>query len=395
MPVAHSRARAVALQLDPKRRQSCAVSSTRTRDRAGVDSGGGLIESSAACFERRQAVGTLHEELEMMGGERLALPGALGGIAEPRPSRSPSGAPEARRHVFRTRQLDDAAEHARTFGVVVETGTGPLRFSEGAALAAAHPDPPADCARGKVVAVSRRGAWGEAACYQLPDCRTRARVVACGNAWAVAAAVHARATTKAAGWLRMALPRGYVLHVHTAVEPGAADDGHVVRQVWEPVPFGVRAAASVAGGRSLVFTSPLNDYLVLEARSGGRWRPATRSSPFTAADAIAAWHRARLGTDPLLARVVVVDPMPSRPRVRFFTCSREHPSAPLTGLAVLALTAREIGWLPLPADGCVETPAGPMRLPAIDVRGSGVARIEPAPTIVHLAPYPAAGPGCR
>lgn len=249
---------------------------------------------------------------------------------------------------FHTRQIHDPPGFVRTCGTVVETGVG---FQGADAIAHAHPDPPAGCARGKVAAVSRDG---DAACYQLSDCRTRARIVACCNGTAAAAALLGLRR------MRLHLP-GQRVQVEARL-----GRGHAVRQTWRGVRFSVHEVAGCA-----VSTGALNDYVVIRADP----------SSLLVEDAFRISERLGLAREPLRSRIAVVEDA-AAPRVRFFTCGgREHPSAPLTGLAVVALVALRLGW---PATRQVETPAGPMAVPRVQVNADGTADIGFPALIVGL-----------
>lgn len=271
--------------------------------------------------------------------------------------------PSAR--TFRTRQVDDPRGFVRTFGAIVDVSErGVAAFAEADALALAHPAP-AGCARGKVAAFAGTGAVVDAVCYQLSDATGRARIVACSNA---AAAV---AVQSGAACVRLVVG-GVSVRVDAEVEAS------LVRQTWRGVPFAPPREA-VVRGRSVALSvgGALNDYLVV------RTRPGERASDIGAAEAEALWQAAGPPAEPLRARLAVVQPG-STAHVRFFTCDgREHPSAPLTGLAVLALASAHIDWLAL--DARVITPSGPMALPRATVE-RGLATVEFPRIIVDLEP---------
>ena len=253
---------------------------------------------------------------------------------------------------FHTRQIHDPPGFVRTCGTVVETGVG---FQGADAIAHAHPDPPAGCARGKVAAVSRDG---DAACYQLSDCRTRARIVACCNGTAAAAALLGLRR------MRLHLP-GQRVQVEARL-----GRGHAVRQTWRGVRFSVHEVAGCA-----VSTGALNDYVVIRADP----------SSLLVEDAFRISERLGLAREPLRSRIAVVEDA-AAPRVKFFTCGgREHPSAPLTGLAV----ARARGAAPRLAAAAragAETPAGPMRCRACRPTRTGRRASSFAPLLVRLEP---------
>lgn len=261
---------------------------------------------------------------------------------------------------FETRQIHDPPAFVRTFGTVVEAGPLPLRFEGRDAIEHAHPDPPAGCARGKVAAWAGNDDGCDAVCYQLSDCRTRAQVVACCNGTAAVAAVYAQRP----GLVRMRIDLpGHRVHVDARV--GEAGE---VEQTWRRIPLSVTATGPYAR-----CSGPLNDYVIVRAD------PAT----FPITEAVRLFGLAR---EPLRSRIGVLGDGPL-PRARFFTCGeREHPSAPLTGLAVLALAAARLGWPPFRS---VETPGGPMPLPRVRHRADGTADIEFPRVIVRLGAEPA------
>ncbi len=281
---------------------------------------------------------------------------------------------------FRTRQAADAADFIRTFGTVVSTSSGPLTFRDQEALQYAHPAPPPNCARGKVVAFSRNGDCCEATCYQVTDCRTTARVVACCNATAAAAACFADQTRARSVSLRVELPGSKPVRVDARIGRHNGCLQSTVCQAWNEVLFLVRADTQVDGRRCAVCVSPLNNYLLIQTRPG---EPA---AGFSVREALGLWEQFSFVHEPLLSRIAIVEPSRAgMPAVKFFTCGdREHPSAPLSGLAVLAASARRLGWPPLPSTGCVRTPAGLMPLPRVDVLSEDLIRVEFPELIVEL-----------
>jgi hypothetical protein len=286
---------------------------------------------------------------------------------------------------FRTRQAADAADFIRTFGTVVSTSSGPLTFRDQDALRYAHPDPPPNCARGKVVALSHDRDGCEAACYQVTDCRTTARVVECCNATAAAAACFTDETRARRVSLRVRLPGNEPVRVEARIGRHNGSSHSTVCQAWNEVPFLVRAETHIDGRDCAVCVSPLNNYLVI------RTRPGESAARFGVNEALGLWERFSFVHEPLLSRIAIVEPSHAwTPAVKFFTCGdREHPSAPLSGLAVLAASARRLGWPVLPSTGCVRTPAGLMPLPRVDVLSEGSMRVEFPEVIVDLKQEPA------
>jgi len=128
-----------------------------------------------------------------------------------------------------------------------------------------------------------------------------------------------------------------------------------------------------------VCMSPLNPYLVVRARAG------EEVHDFPVSEALALWRRFRLGREPLASRMAVVGSDAAMPRVKFFTCGeREHPSAPPTGLAVLAIAAERLGWEGLRAARHVITPAGVMEVPRVHALADRTTTLEFPTVLVAL-----------
>jgi hypothetical protein len=89
---------------------------------------------------------------------------------------------------------------------------------------------------------------------------------------------------------------------------------------------------------------------------------------------------------PLLSRIAVVDSdADDGPKVKFFTCgTRAHPSAPLTGLAVLSFASRVFDWLPSSLES-IETPRGRVRVPRVRETRDGRAEVEFPEVLVTFA----------
>lgn len=277
---------------------------------------------------------------------------------------------------FLTRQVDDPPEMIRTHGVVVATRPGCLNFSEKDALRQAPPVHPGDWAHGKVAALARVGVECQAVCYQLSDCNTRARRVACCNATAATAAFHAALAGREQFSMRLRLQGSGRIEVAARVRETA--NGLVVDQIWNQIPFLVHEPTGVDGRSGTVCVSPLNHYLILQTRSG------EDVSEVPIEVAFQAWRQLGLEGDPLLSRIAVVQTRRTIPRVKFFTCGvRDHPSAPPTGLAVMALIGQRLGWN---LGNSVETRTGVMTLPRVRLLANGAAQVEFRPVVVCLAP---------
>ena len=291
---------------------------------------------------------------------------------------APSLSPDARAaiaHGFRTFQAGRRPELVRSCGSIVHRADG-AKVSLPDVLRHALPDLLQDCARGKVAAVARRGSRAEVVCYQLSDSRSQASLIACCNATAAAAAFEAERSGLRWLSLRVALPGRTHVRVESWVGSRRANGARPVGQIWHAVPLAVREGVQTEGRHLVVCTSPLNRYLVLRARAD----EAVHDFPVSEAQAL--WRRFGRGREPLASRMAVVGSEAAAPRVKFFTCGeREHPSAPPTGLALLAIAAQRLGWEGLRAARQVITPAGAMEMPRVHLLADGTATFE-FPTIL-------------
>jgi hypothetical protein len=144
------------------------------------------------------------------------------------------------------------------------------------------------------------------------------------------------------------------------------------------VPFTLVCEEEVGGRRCVLCSGALNHYLIV------RLRPGETPSDVAPDDVQALAKRFGLDAEPLLARVALVA-CGDDATVKVFTCgAREHPSAPPTGLAALALASQRVGWLPLAPLAQVATPAGPMQLPRAQWLADDTARLDFAPLVVSL-----------
>lgn len=299
--------------------------------------------------------------------------------AVPEPGR-PEGPVEASVRTFWTRQPLDPLDFVRTFGAVVETtgraGVDPMDY--------AHHEAPAGCARGKISTFSYAPEGWNAACFQFGDARHHALLVGCTNGIAAAAARCAELTGRREIALQVSLPGDISIQVRAEVDGDAGDDqGAQVLQTWSGIPLAVRAADLGDGRRYALCAGPLNDYLVADLPLGED--PAA----FTVPDAMALADRFGLTAEPLRSRVAILQSAaPGPPRARFFTCGeREHPSAPLTGLAVVALAGRRLGWRELAAADHLHTAAGPLPFPKVADGLDGRVEVGFPALLVHLGPY--------
>jgi hypothetical protein len=282
--------------------------------------------------------------------------------------------------VFETRQMCDRPPLVRTFGKVIETEKRPLlASSKHDAIGNRPPPPPGDCARGKVAIYSTDGDSCDVGCYQLDERRPEAALVACGNATAAAAAAYAGAVGRRELHMRVGLPGGNFAFVDARVDAGERGADMAVHQTWRDLPFSITGRSRVRGRRCALCVGPLNNYVVV------RLRPTERVDDFTLSEALTLWKAFGLERKPLLSRLAVVQ-CDSRPvAVRFFTCGeRAHPSAPLTGLAVLALAGELLDWLGVETTERVLTDLGLMDVPHVQISSAGTASVTFPPVLVGL-----------
>ena len=282
---------------------------------------------------------------------------------------------------FFTRQLEDRPHVVRTAGSI-------FRFGNGQQLLAANPleatgrsrRAPANCAHGKVAVAVRRSDFCHVACYQLSQCHSQVVSAACGNTTAAAAAFDSRISGSTQLELCVELANQLRVQVAAEISPLGPGTAHVVRQTWSNVPLEMQDEQRVADRHYATCLGSLNDYVVV------RTAPGEDPMDFTVEEAFALWRHFGLDRQPLRARLAVVQPSASPlPRVKFFTCGqREHPSAPLTGLAVLAFVAQRLEWLEIIHACQVLTPSGLIGLPGIYPLESGRVRIEIQPVVVQL-----------
>ncbi len=280
---------------------------------------------------------------------------------------------------FSTRLAGDPAERTRTRGHLLTDaapGPWPVCFDDPAVApeALGH-----DVAYGKVAVLRDRAAGAETASFQLDDSPTHAEIAACSNATAAAVAWHAIVTGTGTPALDLELPGAHHARILAEVHPAGAESS--VHQTWQGVRVELTHDTEVDGRRVAVCTGALNNYLVVRTRSG------ESTDAFSLDDALTLWQHFGMDRVPLLSRMTVVDG-DRHPQVRCFTCgTRAHPSAAPTGLAVVALAARHLDWLPrLPAR--VRTPGGTVHTPRVEVARDGVADVHFPEVLVTIA-----GPG--
>lgn len=286
------------------------------------------------------------------------------------------GADVSTARAFRTRQVDDPTDFVRTFGAFVLSGDGELSPDDWvAAVERARMDVPPDCARGKLAVVARAGDRWLVQAHQLADDGTDGDVVACSNATAAAAAVVAEAGEAA---LMLELADGHHASVSASVAD-AAENAVRVDQRWSGIPCAFEPEALADGRACIRVVGALNHYLVVRARD------ADDLAAISIDDAVRLSHHFGHDSEPLRSRIAFVHAGKDRRSARFFTCDqRQHPSAPLTGLAVLALAAGTVDWL-TPA-ATIEVTVGAMRPPAVRWTTDGIAEIDFPPILVDLEP---------
>jgi hypothetical protein len=194
----------------------------------------------------------------------------------------------------------------------------------------------ADAATGKVVFCNR---LGETHVYQADPHKGTAALCACGNATGAAAAALAHTLGRSRLRHNVKLPEGRV--EMTATARRIAVGGYRVEQAWGGIHL--RPVAAEVGGReAAVCTGVFNDYLIV------RLRDRAELDALTVDEVLALWAEGRrygAFAEPLQSRLAAIAPGEARPCVRFFTCGRMHPGAPLTGLATLAVAAGRVSWL--------------------------------------------------
>ena len=221
--------------------------------------------------------------------------------------------------------------------------------------------PSTEAAKEKVGFCSRRG---DTLIYQADRQNRSAALCACGNATGATAAMLAHYFDTSEVRQKLEVPGGQleVFSLVTCTENGSWR----VRQSWRGIRLDVRPT-TLAGRDVAVCTGTLNDYLIVRL-------PAADLETFDLPEVLALWQEAkRFGFDnPLQARLVAIAPGNARPFTKFYTCGRNHPGAPLTGLATLALAAHQVDWLPaLLERGEIEHRRGVDELPPIKGTATG------------------------
>jgi hypothetical protein len=277
---------------------------------------------------------------------------------------------------FRTRQVADPADFVRTYGAFVLAGERPLSTDDWlAAVERARMDVPPDCARGKLAVLSRVGDGWLVRAHQLADDGADGDIVACSNATSASAAVVA-----GEGDVEFALELADGHHATVAAAVAPTPEGTIrVDQRWTGIRCEFEPETRVDGRTCIRVVGALNHYLVV------RVRDADDLVSVSLDDAVRLSHHFGHDSEPLRSRIAFVHAGSDRRSARFFTCDqRQHPSAPLTGLAVLALAARTVDWL-TPAT-TLEVTVGAMPPPAVHWAVDGLAEIEFPTILVDLEP---------
>jgi hypothetical protein len=204
-------------------------------------------------------------------------------------------------------------------------------------LQASDLPPSPEAAKEKVIFCAPEG---QTHVYQADRNNRTAALCACGNAAGAAAAMLAHCLDRHVINQDLRLPDGQVTANSNVGR--ASGGGYRVAQSWAGIRFQV-LEAELLGRPVAVCHGSLNDYLIVLLPG------ESELHRFELDDALALWAEARQFsgfTNPLQSRLAAIVPRPGNaPFVRFYTCGRLHPGAPLTGLAALALAATSVPWL--------------------------------------------------
>jgi len=198
-----------------------------------------------------------------------------------------------------------------------------------------EPDP-AQSAKEKVIFANRRG---EMVVFQGDRKNGSAARCSCGNATCAGAAMLASAKNQERVRQICTIPEGK-LDIRSAVTLAGAG-GWRVAQSWCGLSFPV-TQGNLCGHVVAIGTGTFNNYIILALQ--GR-----ELDSFDLPEVLQLWKAARpFGFDNILqSRLAAIFPADPHPFVKFYTCGRAHPGAPLTGLAALAMAARQLDWLAL------------------------------------------------
>jgi len=242
---------------------------------------------------------------------------------------------------FETRRCGEALScPPRSVGVacLAQDGCNLATLGQEEALAVCRrylqePDP-AQSAKEKVVFANRQG---EMVVFQGDRKNGSAALCSCGNATCAGAAMLASAKNQERVRQICTIPDGE-LDIRSAVTLAGAG-GWRVAQSWCGLSFPV-AQENLCGHEVAIGTGTFNNYVMLVL-------PGREPDSFDVPEVLELWKTARpFGFDNILrSRLAAIFPTEPHPFVKFYTCGRAHPGAPLTGLAALAMAARQVDWL--------------------------------------------------
>jgi hypothetical protein len=284
---------------------------------------------------------------------------------------------------FETRRAGESRRcPPRTVGVAGMADTeqvrdlNPIGPREALELCLRTPNQPqsAEAAKEKVAICNR---WGETSIYQADRKNLSAALCACGNATGAAAAMLAHCLKRRRIAQRVELPDGRV-----EVQSHALPMSHgawQVEQSWTGARLTVIPSWLLQRDVAIC-TGTFNDYLVV------RLTDRTDLEAFDLSDALSLWNAAQSYggfENPLRSRLVAIAPAEAAPVTKFYTCGRMHPGAPLTGLAILAMAASQVGWLAsLLEPGRIEHRRGVDQLPNVRTTSKGTTVQFPAIDVV-------------
>jgi hypothetical protein len=231
-----------------------------------------------------------------------------------------------------------------------------------------------EAAKEKVAICNR---WGETSIYQADRKHLSAALCACGNATGAAAALLAHCLNRRRIAQQIELPDGRVEARSHALPMG--NGAWQVDQSWTGARLTV-VLARLLQRDVAICTGAFNDYLVV------RLTNRADLEAFDLPDALDLWNAAQSYggfENPLRARLVAIAPAEAAPATKFYTCGRMHPGAPLTGLAILAMAASQVGWLAsLLEPGRIEHRRGVDQLPGVRTNSKGTTIQFPAINVV-------------
>jgi hypothetical protein len=265
---------------------------------------------------------------------------------------------------FETRRSGDAlSAPPRTVGLTCITlgrgdgGLSAIGDSQAFQVCLNGPSVPvsAEAAKEKVVLCNRSG---DTYVYQADRQNQTASLCACGNATGAAAALIAFCLDRYDLRQQIFIPDAR-LEMRARISP-ARDGSFGVEQSWGGIQFQLQETR-LLGRRVAVAMGTFNNYVFVLL-------PEDQRDRFDLDQALALWEAAcPYGFDnPLRSRLAAIFLGARQPYVKFYTCGREHPGAPLTGLAALAMASAKVAWLaPVRDAGQVEHRRGVDALPAV------------------------------